>query len=225
MRGLYSCTSPLAFATILTPQFFLKYIFFSLVKAAFLCLSLVSLILICNIVSILDESRKQSDAILGSEPYKRLKESPEISSPRAIIRLEGLTSSPLEATMKPYSEKNTKEEETAKSANLNEEKKSKEKERMNVDNFESRIKSENKTNSAQNQRSHSKNPRKAPELFSKQSTQQQQNLYNSARQNYLPPELKSDRVLSALIRSTPHIKFNGSHYDNHIILVLPSSLF
>ena len=157
--------------------------------------------------------------MLGSEPYKKVKENPEISSPRAIIRLEGLTPSPLESTMKLLTESLQKTDSLKNTS---------EKEKTPVDNFENRNKSENKTLNGQDHRSSSKTMRKAPESSVKQHYQQQnkyQVFNNTPRQQHLPPELKSERVYSALIRSTPHIKLNGSLYDNHIILVLPSSLF
>ena len=183
---------------------------------------------------LLDESRKKTDEALGSEPYKRVKNSPEISSARALIRLEGFTPSPLESSMKAQS--NNQREEPTKKINTQEPLSSKEKERTPVDYNENRFKQENKhENKYENkhndrydaQVSH-KSIRKAADFSQKPSTHQHQTYQTSnqsSRPQNLPPELKSDRVYSALIRSTPHIKFNGSHYDNHIILVLPSSLF
>ena len=168
-----------------------------------------------------DDSRKKHDTFLGSEPYKRLKQDPEIIPSRAIIRLEGYTPSPLESSMKSLTD-NSPQTETAKTSMMN-----KEKEKASLEKSENRHRSENKTQSSQDQWSYNKTTRKpAEKSFKPQSYQQSYQVSSSySRQQNIPPELKSDRVYSALIRSTPHIKLNGSLYDNQIILVLPSSLF
>ena len=132
--------------------------------------------------------------------------------------------------VKSYSE-NKEQRETAKSANLKEGNHPRDKEKINENNFESRIKSQNKIFYAQDQRFFfQKRSRTSSDLSSKsfgsqQQTQQEPVSNYPSRGQFLSSELKSERVCSALIRSTPHIKFNGSLYDNHIILVLPSSLF
>ena len=125
----------------------------------------------------------------------------------------------------------TQKEEPAKKYVPQENRQPKEKDRSNLDYFDSRVKPENKRSDRQDQHPPQKPVRKDHDFSHKPSYTPQQNYHShqattqQPRVQNIPPELKPDRVFSALIRSTPHVKLNGSVYDNPIILVLPSSLF
>ena len=48
---------------------------------------------------------------------------------------------------------------------------------------------------------------------------------NQSSQVATMKDVRSERINDALLKTTPHIKFTNSLYNNQMILVLPSSLF
>lgn len=154
----------------------------------------------------------RNNAALGSEPYKKIKPSTDISTPRTLIRLENSPVPNIPSNYTSEKPQNSKSDHYSHNRNYSSES---QRDRRPVDNF----RGEN------NNRNHDHANNMYQNAYKSSSHVGKKHPPPVAANQNPPLDYQSERVYSALIRTTPHIKFNNSLYENTIILVLPSSLF